>query len=253
VIDATGMPQTAVLIGGTSEIGLAVLRDLASRRLEKVVLAGRVLPRLRAAAKELEAAGAQFVEVAELDLARPGELEAFAASAAGTLGGIDLLVMALGDLGTADLDQLSPARVTEMMTVNVTGPAAVLVAFANVMRAQGYGRLVILSSVAGVRVRKANFVYGAGKAGLDGFALGLRDALVGTGVDVMVVRPGFVRTRMTTGLPEAPFTVGPAAVAASVTKGLEAGAAVVFVPPVLRYVFLVLRVLPRAIWRRIPG
>jgi len=143
--------------------------------------------------------------------------------------------------------------VTEMMTVNVTVPAAALMAFANVLRAQGYGRLVVLSSVAGVRVRRANFAYGGGKAGLDGFALGLGDALVGTGVGLMIVRPGFVRTRMTAGLPEAPFTVDAEAVAEGVRKGLETGAAVVFVPAVLRYVFVLLRLLPRAIWRRIPA
>jgi decaprenylphospho-beta-D-erythro-pentofuranosid-2-ulose 2-reductase len=252
VIDATGMPQTAVLIGGTSEIGLAVLRDLAARRLEKVVLAGRDVSRLQAAAKELARAGVADVDVAELDFDSPSDLEGLAASVAERLGGVDLVVMALGDLGTADLGELSPARVTEMMTVNVTVPAAALVAFSGVMRAQGYGRLVVLSSLAGVRVRRSNFAYGGGKAGLDGFAIGLGEALAGSGVHVMVVRPGFVRTRMTAGLPEAPFTVGPEEVATAVRKGLEMGSSVVFVPAVLRYVFAGLRLLPQAIWRKIP-
>ena len=141
----------------------------------------------------------------------------------------------------------------ELITTNFTGLAAALLAAARCLRSQGYGRIVVLSSVAGVRVRKANFVYGSTKSGLDAFAQGLGDSLVGSGVGVTVVRPGFVVGRMTEGMEPAPFATTPAAVAEAVVHGIETGAEVVYAPPVLRWVFAVMRQLPRALWRRMPG
>lgn len=111
----------------------------------------------------------------------------------------------------------------------------------------------MLSSVAGVRVRKANFVYGSAKAGLDGFALGLADALEGSGVKVSVVRPGFVRTKMTAGIKPAPLSVDAVTVAEAIVRSLETGASVTWVPPVLAPIFTAMRLLPRALWRRIPS
>ena len=121
------------------------------------------------------------------------------------------------------------------------------------MRVQGHGRLVVLSSVAGEPARKANFIYGSTKSGLDAFAQGLGDSLVGSGVSVTIVRPGFVVGRMTAGMDPAPFATTPEAVAAAVIRGIESGAEVVYAPPVLRWVFAVMRQLPRAVWRRMPG
>jgi decaprenylphospho-beta-D-erythro-pentofuranosid-2-ulose 2-reductase len=110
----------------------------------------------------------------------------------------------------------------------------------------------VLSSVAGERVRRSNVVYGASKAGLDGLAQGLGDALHARGVRVMVVRPGFVHTRMTRGLDAAPLSTEPGAVARAVVRGLDRGDAVVWVPRSLRWLMLVVRFLPRPIFRRLP-
>ena len=136
--------------------------------------------------------------------------------------------------------------------VNFTAAITLCAAVARRYRAQGHGRLVVLSSVAGERVRKANYAYGSTKAGLDGFAQGLGDALHGTGASVLVVRPGFVHTKMTAGLPPAPFATTPAAVADATVKALRAGRRTVWVPAVLRPVFSVLRHLPAPLWRRMP-
>ena len=119
-------------------------------------------------------------------------------------------------------------------------------------RRQGHGHLVVLSSVAGERVRKGNFVYGASKAGLDGFAQGLGDALAGSGASVLVVRPGFVHSQMTEGMPAAPFATTPAAVADATVKALAKGRRTVWVPAVLRPVFSAFRHLPGGVWRRLP-
>jgi decaprenylphospho-beta-D-erythro-pentofuranosid-2-ulose 2-reductase len=112
--------------------------------------------------------------------------------------------------------------------------------------------LVVLSSVAGERVRRANFVYGATKAGLDGFAQGLGDSLVGTGARVLVVRPGFVHSAMTKGMKAVPFATTPDRVAVITAGALRAGRRTVWAPGILRYVFSILRHVPGPIWRRLP-
>ena len=96
-----------------------------------------------------------------------------------------------------------------MIETNFTGHVTSLLAFAARMRARGRGTIVVLSSVAAVRPRKVNFVYGATKAGLDAFARGLADSLHGTGVRVLLVRPGFVTGRMTAGMTPAPLASTP--------------------------------------------
>ena len=114
--------------------------------------------------------------------------------------------------------------------------------------------IVVLSSVAGERPRRSNFVYGSAKSGLDAFAQGLTDAIVGTGVTVHVIRPGFVRSKMTAGLPEAPFTTDVDVVADAVVAAMASGrSATRWVPAKLRVMFIGIRHLPRPIWRRIAG
>ena len=251
--DVTGMPQTAVVLGGSSDIARALLQRLASRRLRAVVLAGRDEIALARNAKELEDLGVEQVDTVRLDVLETERISEFSTNALERLGSVDLLVVATGLLGTGVLDELEAENVALSIETNFTGPAATIIAFANVMRSQGYGQIVVLSSVAGVRVRRSNFVYGGAKAGLDGFCQGLRDALVGSGVEVMIVRPGFVHTKMTTGKPPAPFAVSASEVGSAVVRGLERGATVVWVPSLLAYVFTAMRHLPQRLWRLLPG
>jgi decaprenylphospho-beta-D-erythro-pentofuranosid-2-ulose 2-reductase len=168
-------------------------------------------------------------------------------------GDVDLVLAAAGALGDQDELEADPLAAADLITTNFTGLAAALLAAARCMRVQGYGRIVVISSVAGERARKANFIYGSTKSGLDAFAQGLGDSLVGSGVGVTVVRPGFVVGRMTEGMDPAPFSTTPEAVAEAVVKGISSGADLVYAPPILRWVFLVMKQLPRAVWRRMPG
>jgi decaprenylphospho-beta-D-erythro-pentofuranosid-2-ulose 2-reductase len=253
MIDATGMPQSAVVLGGSSSIGRAIVAALARRRLRSVLLVGRDRSRLDEAAAELTAAGVTRAEVIVVDLTLLEGLGDLVNRSFELLGDIDVVLVAAGVLGRAGLDELDAVAVGDQLASNFVGPAAATLAFAKALARQGHGRLVILSSAAAVRVRRANFVYGSAKAGLDGFVQGLGDALAGSGVEVTIVRPGFVRTPMTAGLPEAPFSTDATTVAEAVVRGLETGAGVVWVPGVLRYVFAGLRILPRGVWRRIPG
>jgi decaprenylphospho-beta-D-erythro-pentofuranosid-2-ulose 2-reductase len=247
------MPQSAVVLGGTSDLAQAVLRILVARRLRRIVLVGRDPVALADATADLRMLGAEQVETVIFDVNDVGRHEALATEVAERLDGIDLVVIAAGSLGDAELDGRDPVATAAILSTNCTGPSAAMVAFANVLRLQGHGRIVLFSSVAGVRVRRANFIYGAAKAGADAFAQGLGDALVGTGVAVTVVRPGFVRTKMTAGLEVPPFATTAETVAAEVVRGIEKGATVVWVPSLLRWVFALFRLLPRTLWRRMPG
>jgi decaprenylphospho-beta-D-erythro-pentofuranosid-2-ulose 2-reductase len=166
-------------------------------------------------------------------------------------GDIDLVVVAVGMLGEQKRDEADAASAVAVLETNFVGVVSVLIPIAERMRRQGHGAIVVLSSVAAERPRRANFVYGASKAGLDAFAQGLSDALVGSGVHVLVVRPGFVRTKMTAGLAAAPFAVSADAVADAVVSGLRSGAHTIWVPPVLRGVMAVMRNLPRSLFRMI--
>jgi decaprenylphospho-beta-D-erythro-pentofuranosid-2-ulose 2-reductase len=252
VNDSLGMPQTAVVLGGTSDIGRAIVRALALRRLTHVVLAGRDEAGLEANAKELQSLGVPSVETVgwEANTSNHGEV---AAHVAALLGGIDLLLVAAGMLGDEERSESDPQAAEEVLRTTFTGPAAAMTAFAEVMRSQGHGRLVVLSSVAGVRIRRSNFVYGSAKAGLDGFAQGLAEALRPHGVRVTIVRPGWVATSMTSGRTPAPMATTPDAVAADVVRGLELGSSVVWSPASLKFVFAIMRLVPAAIWRRLPG
>ncbi len=160
--------------------------------------------------------------------------------------------MAFGLLGDQHTDESGGEGAVRLARVNYVGGVSAGLAVARVLRAQGHGTLVVLSSVAGERVRQANFIYGSSKAGLDGFAQGLSDALTGSGARVLIVRPGFVRTKMTEGRPPAPLSTTADAVAAATAKALADGREVVWVPATLRPLFAVFRHLPRSVWRRMP-
>jgi decaprenylphospho-beta-D-erythro-pentofuranosid-2-ulose 2-reductase len=230
-----------------------VLRSLVARRLRRIVLLGRDEVGLAAVAKELQALGTVEVDTATFDITDAARLATVVADSSTRLGQVDLVLVAAGMLGNQASDESDPEAVARVLTTNFTGTAAIMTAFASVLRHQGQGRMVVLSSVAGVRVRRANYVYGASKAGLDGFALGMAEALRGSGASLMIVRPGWVATRMTEGLDPAPFATTPEAVAADVVAGMERSTPVVWSPRPLRLVFAVMRLLPAALWRRLPG
>ena len=139
------------------------------------------------------------------------------------------------------------------ISTNFTGAVSAGLIVARHLRDQGHGKLIVLSSVAGERVRKTNFVYGSSKAGLDGFAHGLGDALSGSGASVLVVRPGFVHTKMTAGMEPAPLSTTPDAVADAIIDGLKTGRTTIWVPSTLRWVFAAFRHLPRPLWQVVSG
>ena len=139
----------------------------------------------------------------------------------------------------------------QLARTNYVGAVSVCLAVARRLREQGHGTLIVLSSVAGERVRRSNFIYGSTKAGLDGFAQGLGDALAGSGAGVLIVRPGFVKTKMTAGMAAAPLSTTPESVATATVRALQRGQEIVWVPWPLRWVMVVIRHLPRSLFRRL--
>lgn len=250
--DALGAVQSVLVLGGGSEIGVATARALVRGRARTVILAARDADALGPAADALLADGAERVERVRFDALDTGSHAAFADEVFALAGDIDLALIAFGVLGDQDEASSDPARAVSLIAVNFTGVASVAIPVAARMRAQGHGTIVLLSSVAGERARASNFVYGASKAGADAFAQGLGDSLAGTGVDVMVVRPGFVKSKMTAGMDPVPFSTTPDAVADAIVRGLARGSHTVWVPGVLRGVMSVLRHVPRPVFRRLP-
>jgi decaprenylphospho-beta-D-erythro-pentofuranosid-2-ulose 2-reductase len=240
------------VLGGTSDIAQVTLGRLVGLGLEHAVVAVRdpagVADRLAVVAPKLA------VSVVRWDATDVDGHRALVRYAASELGTIDLVLCAVGILGHGAGLGMEPADVDRMVRVNFGGSAAALAAVAEELVEQGHGLIVVLSSVAGVRPRRSNYVYGASKAGLDAFALGLADAVRSAGVTVVVVRPGFVRTKMTTGLAPAPFATDPGVVASAIVAATtRRSSGVVWVPRFLGPVFGFLRLLPRGAWRRVAG
>ncbi len=247
--DAFGNIQSVLVLGGGSEIAGATVRRLIAERCRKVVLAARDPASLGAELDACKSAGATEVEAIPFDALDQPAIVSAVDRAWADHGDFDAVLLAFGVLGDQATFDRDPLAAATAVTTNYTGAVTAGLAVARHLREQGHGTLIVLSSVAGERVRKANFVYGSSKAGLDGFAQGLGDALEGTGASVLVVRPGFVRSKMTENMEPAPFATTPEAVAEAVAEGLRKRKNVVWVPPVLRYVFAVFRHLPRPLWR----
>lgn len=250
--NAVGDVQTVLVLGGGSDIGRAVATRLVRDGARTVVLAGRRPAAYAAAEQSLRDAGATDVRSVAFDADDTASHERVLAGVVDEVGDLDVTVLAFGVLGDQAADETDPAAAVAVARTNFLGGVSALTVLGVRLREQGHGALVVLSSVAGERVRRSNFVYGASKAGLDGFATGLADALQGSGARVLVVRPGFVTSKMTDGLPAAPLSTTPEAVAEAVVKGLRGTATVVWAPAPLRLVMSVLRHVPRPLFRRLP-
>ena len=249
--DAVGDVQSILVLGGSSDIGVAIARRLARPRSAAVVLAGRDEQRMQPAVESVRAAGASTVETLPFDADDVDSHQAVIDKAFAERD-FDVVVVAAGVLGDQQAAESDHREAARILHTNFVGCASVALCVANRLRRQGHGTLVVLSSVAGERVRRSNFVYGSSKAGLDGFALGLGDSLLGSGARVVVVRPGFVVSKMTAGMDAIPFSTTPDAVAEAVDSAVRRGTEIVWVPGILRLVMVLLRHVPRVIFRRLP-
>jgi decaprenylphospho-beta-D-erythro-pentofuranosid-2-ulose 2-reductase len=252
VKDALGAVQSVLVLGGSSDIGVAIACELARPRHARVILAGRHADELDRCAQTVRRAGASEVVTLPFDATDTASHEGFVARVAAIVPDLDVAVAAFGVLGDQADDEAGGEGAVQVAVTNYVGVVSVCLPIARLLRRQGHGTLVVLSSVAGERVRRANFIYGSSKAGVDGFAQGLGDSLVGSGAGVLIVRPGFVRSKMTAGMRKVPLSTTPEAVAVATASALAAGRETVWVPAPMRAVMAVVRVLPRPLFRRLP-
>jgi decaprenylphospho-beta-D-erythro-pentofuranosid-2-ulose 2-reductase len=250
--NAFGQPQNVVVLGGTSDIARAVTKKLCAARTHTVVVAGRNQELLNHAADEAREYGATTVGTAIFDAEDPTNAEATVNACFELIGDkVDLVIVAVGWLGDEPAMHTDPQAAARMVTVNMTWPLAAITAAANKLRAHGGGRILVMSSVAAIRTRPSMYLYGGAKAGLDRTLDAMADELAGTGVTIQILRPGLVRTKMTAGQSDVPFTTGPNEVADYVMRGLASGQRVIWSPPLLKWVFAVLRHLPRGLWLKV--
>jgi decaprenylphospho-beta-D-erythro-pentofuranosid-2-ulose 2-reductase len=239
-------------LGGTSEIAEAIVRELAAGRACDVALVGRDDAGLGKVSERLIAAGCASAHVlGGLDASAVASHRAILARAFELLGDVDLVIVAVGVLGERGGLPEDIAGALDVLEVNTLGGSSLVMESARALTQRGGGTLVVLSSLAAERPRRANVVYSASKAALDGLSQGLADALRPAGVRIVVVRPGFVRTRMTSGLPAPPFACSPQTVAEATVRGLNRGAQTVWAPPALRWAGMAMRLMPRALFRRL--
>jgi decaprenylphospho-beta-D-erythro-pentofuranosid-2-ulose 2-reductase len=247
--DGVGRLQRVLVLGGASEIGLATLRSLALTPPATVILAGRDGAALERAAAGLPTGVQPYLDVFDALVPRQATQ---VVERAFDGGDVDLVLPAFGVLGNQKDMESDPDAAADLLTVNLVSQSTVLLAAAGRMRAQGHGTIVVLSSIAGVRARRANFVYGASKAGLDAFGQGLTDSLHGTGVNVVVVRAGFVIGRMTRGMDPAPLATTADDAGRAIASAVHRGRRQVWVPPSIQVVAWMMRATPRPVWRRLP-
>lgn len=229
--NGVGQYQSVLLIGGTSEIGNEIVKKLP------------LVPN-----PQIYRVGIHESSDFASDLSSPiaDGLEAFIMDTPD----IDVAIFASGILGHSP-DLSRKAEIQQMAAINFANQIVLLSCVANKLVLQGHGHIVVLSSVAGIRPRVENFIYGATKSGLDFFARGLREHIKDSGVSVLVVRPGFVLSKMTVGMMPAPFATSVAHVGKVVVRALGKNRKIVYVPGILKLIFLILRVLPEGLFRKV--
>jgi decaprenylphospho-beta-D-erythro-pentofuranosid-2-ulose 2-reductase len=250
--NAFGQPQNVVVLGGSSDIARAITRKLCAARAHTVVLAGRNQQLLDSAAAEAQEYGATKTDTVIFEASHTTNAGHIVSECFEKVGDrVDLVIVAIGLLNNQFEIENDASQVNEMVMANFAWPVVALAETRRRLVEQGSGRILVISSVASVRVRRSMYLYAGAKAGLDRLCVGLADSLEGTGVTLQLLRPGVVRSRMTEGQSPVPFTTGVNEVAENVMRGLASGERVIWSPPILRYVFGVLRHLPAPIFRRI--
>jgi short-subunit dehydrogenase len=238
-----------LIVGATSAIAEATARLFAADG-DELCLAGRNEARLAASAADLRVRGAAQVETIALDANDLARHDRAVTTAAETMGGLDIVLIAHGKLPDQKACEASVEATSEALMTNATSVIALLTIVANRFEQQRAGTIAVISSVAGDRGRQSNYVYGTAKAAVSIFAQGLRNRLARTGVKVVTIKPGFVDTPMTAELKKGPLWATPEAVGRRIYRAIVKGEDVVYTPWFWRWVMLVIRAMPESIFKR---
>lgn len=243
-------PKRILVLGATSGIAEACCRLWADRG-DSLYLVARNGDRLKAVAADMRTRGAAYVDTSVANLDDVTIHPELLAHAINSLAGLDIAFLALGVLGEQPRAERSFADAGQILHTNFVAPASLLTWLANYTSQRHAGTLAVLSSVAGERGRKSNYVYGSSKAGLTAFVDGLRNRIDREGVRVMTIKPGPVKTSMTEGMKGSGKFADVDAVAATLVKAIDKGTDVVYVPGMWRIIMGVIRAIPERMFKKL--
>jgi decaprenylphospho-beta-D-erythro-pentofuranosid-2-ulose 2-reductase len=245
-----GKQNRILILGATSAIASGVMRPLAEQGA-RFYLVGRSPEKLKAVASDLQTRGASAVFTCIMDLDDTAMHEAMFAEAVEKLESIDLALLAHGVLGNQEQDQASYAATEAILRTNLLSAVSLITWLANYFESTHQGTLAVISSVAGDRGRKSNYIYGTSKGALNIFLEGVRNRIDRSGVHVLTIKPGFVATPMTAHLPQNALFAHPAAVGRGILKAIEKRKDVAYVPPVWALIMLIIRSIPNSIFKKL--
>jgi decaprenylphospho-beta-D-erythro-pentofuranosid-2-ulose 2-reductase len=239
-----------LIVGATSAMAAATARLYAAQGA-RLYLVARSQEKLTATADDLRVRGAAQVETAVLDLLETARHAAVIEDAFRKLGELDVALLAHGILPEQARCEADVETTLSTLEVNFTSTVAMLTLLANRFESQRHGCIAVISSVAGDRGRQSNYVYGATKGGLNVFLQGLRNRLFRSGVAVVTLKPGFVDTPMTVGLPKNALFASAATAGRAIHRAIEAGRNVAYIPGFWRLILLVVKSIPESIFKRL--
>jgi len=242
-------PRRILVLGATSGIAEACIRLWANRG-DALYLVARNADKLAVVAADAKTRGASHIGTAVANLDDTNAHPEVLAHAINSLGGLDVAFLALGVLGDQGDAEKNFATADQILHTNFVAPVSLLTWLANYTAQRHAGTLAVLSSVAGERGRKSNYVYGSSKAGLTAFVDGLRNRIDREGVRVMTIKPGPVKTAMTEGMKGSGKFADVEAVAASLVKAIDRGDDVVYVPGIWRVIMAVIRAIPERVFKK---
>ncbi|PCE25219.1 short-chain dehydrogenase [Paraburkholderia acidicola] len=242
--------KNILIVGATSAIAIACARQWATQGA-RFFLVARNGERLEQVAADLTTRGAQFAATHQLDIDKLDQHATMLQRCTGELGTLDVVLVAPGTLPDQAACQADPAVAVREFNTNAVSVIALLTPIANVLEAQKRGALAVISSVAGDRGRPSNYLYGSAKAALTAFCEGLNARLFKVGVHVLTIKPGFVATPMTVGLPlPGPLVATPDRVAADIVRAIDKRKDVLYTPWFWSIIMLIIRSVPRLLFKR---
>ena len=243
------MQRAWLILGGSSAIARAFAR-VAAQAGSDILLAGRDLEDLGRTARDVAIRSGRRAEVLAFDATDYASHAAFIEACRSRAERLDVM-LAFGVMPTQAAIDTQPDLALSTIAANYTGAVSVLMRLAPVLEAQGEGRVIVVSSVAGDRGRLRNYVYGSAKAGVSAFAQGLRARLFRHNVQVTTIKPGFIDTAMTFGMRGGPLMASPEACARACLRLSQRGREVAYYPGIWRVIMFIIRMLPEPVMKRL--
>ncbi len=246
--DAT--PRKILVLGATSGIAEATCRIWAAEGA-RLFLVARNAEKLAAVAADLRTRGASFVDTAVADLDDTDKHPALLSHAVNSLTGLDVAYLAHGILGDQAKAEQDFNTAAQIIYTNYMAPVSLLTWLANFCVQRHAGTLAVISSVAGDRGRKSNYLYGSSKAGLSAFLGGLRNRVDREGVTVLAIKPGPVKTSMTSGMKGSEKFADVDKVAQGIVKAIDKRQDVLYVPFQWQPIMFVIRHIPERVFKKL--